>query len=156
MSWLRLRFKTRRLNLPITPPTVWAVWTLHHCLSIWNDWHVQYQRWKTLAEVWQHCNRNYVRGEVRNLGLEWGLESLPGPAKWVLGAFHFMDCSSDLQRYGFIPPERPGPTADSRFYLMWTTCIGFQHRAEHMISIMAMAGAHAGCWLVMLDRGADG
>lgn len=34
--------------------------------------------------------------------------------------------------------------ADSRFYLMWMSCVGFQRRLQHMISIMTRGGTHAG------------
>lgn len=38
----------------------------------------------------------------------------------------------------------PGPAADSRFYLMWTSRVGFQSWLQHMISIMTRGGTHAG------------
>lgn len=38
----------------------------------------------------------------------------------------------------------PGPAADSRFYLMWTSRVGFQRWLQHMISIMTRGGTHAG------------
>lgn len=38
----------------------------------------------------------------------------------------------------------PGPAADSRFYLMWMSRVGFQSLLQHMISIMTTGGTHAG------------
>lgn len=46
----------------------------------------------------------------------------------------------------------PGPAADSRFYLMWMSRVGFQCWLQHMISIMTRGGTHAGGWLVTLGR----
>lgn len=46
----------------------------------------------------------------------------------------------------------PGPTADSGFYLMWTSRVGFQCRLQHTISIMTRGGTSAAGWLVTLGR----
>lgn len=43
-----------------------------------------------------------------------------------------------------LPLAEPGPAADSRFYLMWTSRVGFQRWFQHMISIMTRGGTHAG------------
>lgn len=43
-----------------------------------------------------------------------------------------------------LPLAEPGPAADSRFYLMWTSRVGFQSWLQHMISIMTRRGTHAG------------
>lgn len=39
--------------------------------------------------------------------------------------------------------EEPDLAADSRFYLMWTSRVGFQSWLQHMISIMTRAAMHA-------------
>lgn len=51
-----------------------------------------------------------------------------------------------------LPLAEPGPAADSRFYLMWTSRVGFQSWLQHMISIMTRGGTHAGGWLVTMGR----
>lgn len=54
-----------------------------------------------------------------------------------------------------LPLAEPGPAADSRFYLMWTSSVGFQSWFQHMISIMSRGGTHA-CWWMTGDSGQTG
>lgn len=51
-----------------------------------------------------------------------------------------------------LPSVQRGNAADSRFYLMWTSRVGFQRWLQHMISIMTRAGKHAGVGLAKPGR----
>lgn len=66
------------------------------------------------------------------------------PILWCVG-----EADTDMVSLGLA---KPGPAADSGFYLMWTSRVGFQSWFQHMISIMTRGGTYTGGWLVTLGR----
>lgn len=63
---------------------------------------------------------------------------------WSFGLPFYGVLVRPTQIWFHSPLAEPGPAADSRFYLMWTSRVGFQCWLQHMISIMTKGGTHAG------------
>lgn len=60
---------------------------------------------------------------------------------WASILWRVGEADADMVSLLFAEPD---PTADSRFYLMWMSRVGFQCRFQHMISIMTRGETHAG------------